>query len=54
VKIFSLPKFATQSPRNALSGKSGELRSRIGCLLRRSMNDENICGTGTSCNIDNQ
>ena len=44
-KIFSLPKFATQSPRNALSTSSmsrgaNKNRSRI-----KLSNNENICGT---------
>jgi hypothetical protein len=34
VKIFSLPKFATQSPRMALSAEAAQQQSGIGNLVR--------------------
>jgi hypothetical protein len=51
VKIFLLPKSATQSPRNALSRRKAHSRDIDRATTIASANSENICGTGLSCNI---
>jgi hypothetical protein len=54
MKIFLLPKIATQSPRNAFSTA---IVSRDGidrALMQQCVNHENACGTVASCDIDNR
>ena len=54
MKIFSLPKTATQSPRNALFEGVGESRQRRMRSDRSMMNYENACGAMVSRSVDNR
>jgi hypothetical protein len=52
MKIFLLPKFATQSPRNAFPGDAGTSRPPRLPIVDQNSNRGNACGAGASCNID--
>jgi hypothetical protein len=54
MKIFLLPKIATQSPRNALSTVPMSRVAVARAQFVDGVNHENACGTGVSCNLDNR
>jgi hypothetical protein len=54
MKIFLLPKIATQSPRDARSTVSMSRDEVARAQFVDDVNHENACGTGVSCNLDNR
>jgi hypothetical protein len=54
VKIFLLPKIATQSPRNALSTAIASRDDIDRALMLQRVNHKNACGTVASYDIDNR
>jgi hypothetical protein len=54
MKIFLLPKIATQSPRNALFTTIVSRDDIDRALMQQCVNHEKACGTVSSCDIDNR